>query len=253
MRHRPVIEAAGLGRSYRQKGSGKPVTAIEDLSFEVQQGETIAVVGRTGCGKSTFFRLLLGLEAPSRGTLKINGRSPHADFDSFKGEIGVVFQEDRLLPWRSVMKNVCIGLEILGVPEEEQRRRAEGWLEKLGLSNYLEAYPNELSGGMRQRVAMARAFVVEPTVLLADEAFGHLDEVTARDLRKEFVQLVADIGATTMFITHDLSEALEMGDRVLVFGTPARVLADLRPKESNEPGMRERIQEMINGNVHAAA
>lgn len=247
-----VIEARNLSRRYRQKGTGKLVTAIEDLTFSVARGEKIAVVGRTGCGKSTLFRLLLGLERHTGGSLTIDGRNPHDDFQSFKGRLGVVFQEDRLLPWRTTLRNVCVGLEILGVPEDEQRRRAEHWLAKLGLDAYHDAYPNELSGGMRQRVAIARAFVSEPQVLLADEAFGHLDEVTARDLRKEFLALVADLGATALVITHDLGEALEMGDRVLVFGRPATVLADLRPSEQPADELRERIQQMINSNEGAA-
>lgn len=245
------IEVQHLHKSYRQRLARSATVAIQDLHFNVEPGEKVAVVGRTGCGKSTFFRLLLGLEEPTRGTIEVGGRSPYDDFRSFRGQMAVVFQEDRLLPWRTVMQNVCLGLEILDVPEDEQRKRAHGWLERLGLATYGDAFPHELSGGMRQRVAMARAFVVEPGVLLADEAFGHLDEVTAEALRTEFLNLVAELGSTTMFVTHNLSEAIEMGERVLVLGSPGRLLGDLRlGAESGD--VREQIQRMITHNASDA-
>ncbi len=119
-------------------------------------------------------------------------------------------------------------LELLGIPKEEQTFRARGWLERLGLARFAEAYPHELSGGMRQRVAIARAFVVQPSILLADEAFGHLDEVTAAELRETFVTLARESGATAILITHQLEEAIAVGDRILVFGRSAALLADIR-------------------------
>ena len=162
-----------------------------------------------------------------------------------------MFQQDRLLPWRSSLDNVCLPLELLRLPEPERRRRALGWLERLGLARFADAYPAELSGGMRQRVAIARAFAVGPALLLADEAFGHLDEVTAADLRASFVSLARESGSTAILITHQLEEAISVGDRILVFGKPAVLLADIRV--SDWPGreharLREAIQTTLLSN-----
>ena len=153
----------------------------------------VAIVGQTGCGKSTFFDLMIGLEAPTEGAIHIGDKSPHTDFDHFRGRIATVFQQDRLLPWRSALDNARLPLELIGLPEAEQRERALTWLNRLGLGQFTNAYPHELSGGMRQRVAIARAFAVQPEILLADEAFGHLDEVTAAELRETFLDARARV------------------------------------------------------------
>jgi NitT/TauT family transport system ATP-binding protein len=237
-----------LRKVYRSKGSGGDVTAIADLSFTVDRGGIVAIVGRTGCGKSTFLRILLGLERPTSGSLLIDDFAPYESFQRAKGLIGAVFQEDRLLPWRTAIDNVTLGLEILGLSRGEQLERARKWLATLGLSDFEDAYPGELSGGMRQRVALARAFTIRPKVLLADEAFGHLDEVTAQQLRKEFLRLVHETGSTTLFVTHQLDEALSVGERTLVFDRPARVVMDIDCRELNDQDradMKRAIQEAI--------
>jgi NitT/TauT family transport system ATP-binding protein len=240
-----------LRKVFRQRGSDELVTAIDGLDFTVEPGEMISIVGRTGCGKSTFLAILLGLEAPSGGRVLVDGKTPYGDFNYFKGKVACVFQQDRLLPWRSALENVKLALEVLGYPEREQETRAREWLDRLGLADFLRAYPHELSGGMRQRVAMARAFVVSPRLLLADEAFGHLDEVTAANLRQEFSLLARTSGSTTVSVTHQLEEAFELGGRVLVFGRPATLLADIRwdgaSREDFAP-LRRRIQAIIDRN-----
>src|SRR6185436_15591293 len=142
-------------------------------------------------------------------------------------KIATVFQQARLLPWRSALDNARLPLELIGLPEPEQRERALTWLERLGLGNFTNAYPHELSGGMRQRVAIARAFAVQPDILLADEAFGHLDEVTAAELRETFLELARECGSTAILITHQLEEAIGVGDRIIVFGKSAKLLADI--------------------------
>lgn len=233
-----AMKAEHLRKVYRQRGGGD-VVAINDLTFTVEPGEVVAIVGRTGCGKSTFLRILLGLEHPTSGRLLIDEHEPYKSFAKLKGVIGVVFQEDRLLPWRSALQNVTIGLEILGVPKGEQVERARSWLEKLGLSRFEDAYPGELSGGMRQRVALARAFITKPKILLADEAFGHLDEVTAIQLRQDFLDLVRETGSTSLFVTHQLEEALDVGDRTLVFGRPATLLNDVDCRQLDSAGRQE--------------
>jgi NitT/TauT family transport system ATP-binding protein len=234
-----------------QAGTGHRVLAIDGLDFQIAPREMVAIVGQTGCGKSTFLNLLIGLEPPTEGRISVDGRTPHGDFTHFRGRLAAVFQQDRLLPWRTALQNVQLGLELLGRPADEQRRVAIEWLERLGLERFAGAYPHELSGGMRQRVALARAFAIRPVLLLADEAFGHLDEVTAASLRATFLELARTEGSTAVFVTHQLEEAIEMGDRILVFGKPARLLADLRVTAfplDGLPALRARIQAMLQKN-----
>jgi NitT/TauT family transport system ATP-binding protein len=247
----PDIQVRRLRKVFRQKGSGIAVVAIERLDFAIRRGEIVAIVGKTGCGKSTFFNILIGLEQPTEGGVEIGGRTPYGDFDDFRGRIGIVFQQDRLLPWRTLTANVTLGLEIMGVDPAERQARAQRWLQRLGLEGFQHAFPNELSGGMRQRAALARAFAANPEILLADEAFGHLDEVTAMQIRSQFFEMVRAERKTAILITHQLEEAIDTGDRLLVFGKPATLLADLRldvwrPEEL--PGLRARVQAMIQNN-----
>lgn len=232
-----ALTVENMKKVYRHRG-GEDVVAIEDLHFTVVAGEIVAIVGRTGCGKSTFLRILLGLEAPTAGRLLVDNHEPYKSFQRLKGLIGIIFQEDRLLEWRTALDNVTLGLEILGVPTNERVERARKWLGLLGLGRFEDAYPGELSGGMRQRVALARAFTTRPKILLADEAFGHLDEVTAMQLREEFLSLVEETGSTTLFVTHQLDEAIEVGQRILVFGRPGRVLADVDCRGLSEEDRR---------------
>ncbi len=240
-----AIKVSGLHKQFRQANSGQKVIAIDHLDFEIAAGEIIAVVGTTGCGKSTFFDIMIGLDSPTRGSISVNGKTPYGDFAHFRGQIATVFQQDRLLPWRSSLDNVRLPLELLGVPKGEQVRRSMEWLERLGLARFVNAYPHELSGGMRQRVAIARAFVLQPRILLADESFGHLDEVTAAELRETFVRLVRECKSTAILITHQLEEAITVGDRVLVFGKPSSLLADVSVgnwERSESAELREALQ-----------
>jgi len=248
----PPIEVRGLRKVFRQATSGQAVVAIDRLDLSIAPREVVAIVGQTGCGKSTFFDMMIGLEAPTEGTLRIGDKSPHSDFDFFRGRIATVFQQDRLLPWRSALDNARLPLELIGVAEDEQRKRAMAWLERLGLGNFVNAYPHELSGGMRQRVAIARAFAVQPDILLADEAFGHLDEVTAAELRETFLALARECGSTAILITHQLEEAIGVGDRIVVFGKSAKLLADIHVKKwpkAKYAQLREAIQATLQSNA----
>ena len=247
----PQIAVRGLRKVFRQTTSGQSVVAIDRLDLTIAPKEVVAIVGQTGCGKSTFFDLMIGLDAPSEGSIQIGDKSPHADFDYFRGKIATVFQQDRLLPWRSALDNARLPLELIGLPEDEQRERALTWLKRLGLGQFTDAYPHELSGGMRQRVAIARAFSVQPDILLADEAFGHLDEVTAAELRETFLALARESGSTAILITHQLEEAIGVGDRIIVFGKSAKLLADIHvarwPKKKHAI-LREAIQATLQTN-----
>jgi len=252
MRGAGRIEVTGLRKVFQQTGTGEAVVAIERLDFVVEQGDMVAIVGQTGCGKSTFLNLLIGLDRPTDGRIAVGGRAPYDDFDHFRGVLAAVFQQDRLLPWRTAIDNVRLPLELLGRDPGEQVARARTWLDRLGLGRFERAYPHELSGGMRQRVALARAFAIEPSLLLADEAFGHLDEVTAAALRQTFIELARTEGNTAILVTHQLEEAIDMRGRILVFGRPGRLLADINLRTwpaASVAGLRADIQRMLQENA----
>jgi NitT/TauT family transport system ATP-binding protein len=231
------IEAIGVGKEF-QAQQGQRTVAIDDISFRIDEGENVCILGRTGCGKSTLLAMMLGLESPTRGEMLIDQKSPTKDFRYFRGRIAAVFQTDRLLPWRTAIDNARTGLQVLGYHKSEQFERAAAWLDRLGLSNFKRAYPHELSGGMRQRVALARAFAIDPDVLLLDEAFGHLDEVTGRRLRADFVDVLGEVRKTCVIVTHNIDEAIETGTRILVLGRPARILRDVKITPDDRTGER---------------
>ena len=245
------IECRNLSKVFN--AGGDSFEAVSDLSFSVNAGELVSVVGRTGCGKSSTLHIILGLERPTSGSITIDEKEPYADFGYFRGRLAAVFQTDRLLPWRKTLDNVAYGLEILRVPEPDRRTRAQRWLERVGLGGFENAYPHQLSGGMRQRVGIARAFCVEPEVVLCDEAFGHLDQVTATQLRGDFLELVRETKKTSVFITHDIDEAIELGNRVLVLGKPARLLMDLAISEDIKRDLtaREQMKTRILNSIEA--
>src|SRR5688500_5610526 len=220
-------------------------TAVDRLSFDIKRGEIVAVLGKTGCGKSTMFNLLSGLIEPSAGSVSVLGHDPFRAFNELRGRIGIVFQNDRLMPWRTALDNVLLGLQILDRDSKEAEEVARRWLARLGLAGHENDYPHALSGGMRQRVSIARAFAVEPEILLCDEPFSSLDEMTARDLRAEFLRLVKQDGKTAVFITHHINEAMDVGDRVLVFHRPARIAYEARMDQAARQDGREAIREEI--------
>ena len=166
--------------------------AVDRLDLEIKKGELVALLGKTGCGKSTMFNMISGLMAPTEGTVRVMGEDPFSSFDWYRGKMAIVFQNDRLLPWRTAVKNVELGLEMLGLNETERRERAMHWLETLGLKGHENDYPHALSGGMRQRVSISRAFATDAELLLCDEPFSALDEMTSKRLRTEFARLVRD-------------------------------------------------------------
>ncbi|GEL26289.1 sulfonate ABC transporter ATP-binding lipoprotein [Pseudonocardia sulfidoxydans NBRC 16205] len=202
-------------------------SAISDLDFRIGRGELVSVVGVTGCGKSTMFNLTLGLFPPTAGVVRVQDHDPHRDFEWFRKRVAVVFQDARLLPWRTALQNVCIGMKFAGVPKPTWDATARDWLARLGLAGREDAYPHQLSGGQRQRVSLARAFAVDPELILCDESFSALDEITAQTLRAEFVELVRAGGKTGVVITHNIGEALSLGNRVLVLRPPGHLADDV--------------------------
>jgi NitT/TauT family transport system ATP-binding protein len=240
-----AIHLEGVSKVFGKPGTDAAYRAVDDLNLDVDPGQMLAILGKTGCGKSTIFNMIAGLTEPTSGTVRVQGRDPFADFDSFRGRIAIVFQNDRLLPWRSAIQNVELGLEMLGISAAERRATAQLWLTKLGLGGHENDFPHALSGGMRQRVSIARAFATNANILLCDEPFSALDESTAGRLRAEFVRLVKENNKTAVFITHSISEALEIGDRIVVLKRPAMIAYDVSFDGGTGPQERELIRSRI--------
>lgn len=242
----PIVSFRQVSKRFTGKdGRTAGQFAVRNLSFDVAAGELVAVVGKTGCGKSTMFNLLAGLIAPTSGEVRVEGRDPFRDFAWFGGKIAVVFQGDRLMPWRSALQNVAYGLELHGKPERERLDIARDWLHRLGLQGHEDDYPHALSGGMRQRVSIARAFAVNPDILLCDEPFSALDELTAEGLRLEFVKLVRENRKTSIFITHSINEALQLGSRILVFRPPAYIALEVHTAQATNDDERAQLKQSI--------
>ena len=198
--------------------------ALGEMSLRVAEGEILAVIGASGCGKSTFLRLVAGLDAPSAGRIALDG----TPLTGPSPKVGVVFQEPRLMPWLRVADNVAFGLS-RQLPRAERERRAAEEIARVGLARFADALPKTLSGGMAQRAALARALVTRPSVLLLDEPFSALDALTRQSLQEELVSLWDRDRPTMVLVTHDLDEALFLADRVVVLGGhPGRIRLDLR-------------------------
>ncbi len=215
----PFIRLAGVKKVYR-KGKEEHL-AISDVTFDVFPGELVSLVGPSGCGKSTLLKILAGLHAHDAGDVRI-GSSTHA-FDPSR-DVGMVFQSPTLLKWRRILDNVLLPAEILGLPKAESRERARHLLALVGLAGSEEKYPYELSGGMQQRAAIARALVHDPKLVLMDEPFGALDALTREKMNLELLRIWKEAGKTIIFVTHGISEAVFLGTRVVVLTAgPARM------------------------------
>ena len=233
--------------------NGEPIQAVSEVSLEINEGEFVCLVGRSGCGKTTTLRLIAGLEKASQGGIHLGGEPVEGP----AAERCVVFQRYTLFPWRSVLANVAFGLEIQGMPKVRREKRAMRYLSLVGLADQAGAHPTELSGGMQQRVAVARALANEPKVLLMDEPFGALDAQTRGVLQQELVRIWKADRKTIVFVTHDIPEAVLLADRVVVMqGPPGRIRAELvcdlaRPRDKNSPeflALCDRITALLEGN-----
>ncbi|MGH7917796.1 MAG: ABC transporter ATP-binding protein [Candidatus Binataceae bacterium] len=236
-----LLELIKIEKSFTHS-KGK-LRVLENITFSVEEGEFIAMVGPSGCGKSTLLRIINGIVPPSAGQVLYNGRQ----VDGINLECALVFQSFALMPWLTVKANVEMGLEAQGMAPVEREKRASMYIDKVGLDGFEEAYPRELSGGMKQRVGLARALAVEPRVLLMDEPFSALDALTAITLREELLDIwqARDMPVhTIMMVTHIIEEAVELADRILVLApSPGRIVADLKV---GLPRPRDRRQEEFN-------
>jgi NitT/TauT family transport system ATP-binding protein len=238
------IEACGVHMEYQAQddtGRSERVVVLEDFDLQVREGEFLSILGPSGCGKSTFLNILAGLAKKTGGVLDIDGKP----LQGINRNQGVVFQGYALLPWRSVLDNIAVGLEIRGVAKAERLEKAREYLDLLGLTGFASRYPHELSGGMRQRVAIARALAYEPDVLLMDEPFAALDAQTRETLQDELLRIWDLHKKTIVFITHSLDEAIFLSDRVAVMTPrPGRI------KEIIDINLeRPRLPELRNGHA----
>lgn len=250
-----ALELEDISCTFRAKtdSKGKPgqtasgYTAVANTTLRIEVGEFVSVVGPTGCGKSTLLNIGAGLLAPSAGQVKVFGQT----LDGINSRAGYMFQSEALMPWRSAIENVMVGLQYRGVPETEAKKQAQAWLERVGLGGFGASYPHELSGGMRKRTALAQVLALDPDIILMDEPFSALDIQTRQLMENEVLALWAAKRKAVLFITHDLDEAIAMSDRVVVLSAgPAthpigEFLIDLpRPRDVAEVRSQPRFIEL---------
>jgi len=217
-----VIEAGAVGKTYRA-AKNRSVEALADISLSIRDGEFLSVVGPSGCGKSTFLTIVAGLVPASTGTIAVAGKQvtePSID-------VGIVFQSALLLDWRTVLENVMVPIEVMGLPRKEYRQRALDLLEMCGLSAFAHHYPWQLSGGMQRRAAICRALVFDPPILLLDEPFGALDAMTREQLNLEVLRIWSRSRKTVVFVTHSIAESIFLSDRVFVMTSRPGTLAEI--------------------------
>lgn len=218
----PLIVVDRVGKVY-----GNGTVALEEISFEVHEGQFVSLVGPSGCGKSTLLRMVAGLGSITSGDILVEGLPPRRARQE-KGDTAFVFQDATLMPWRNVLGNVELPLELRGVGKTERRSTSLQALETVGLAETSRAYPRELSGGMRMRVSLARALAAHPRLLMMDEPFGALDEITRQRLNGELLRLCALAGWTVLFVTHNVFEAVFLSTRILVMSArPGRIVAEV--------------------------
>ncbi|QXI38688.1 ABC transporter ATP-binding protein [Pseudomonas xantholysinigenes] len=248
----PLVSFERVGKAFTV--DGQSFEAIRDFDLSINEGEFIAIVGASGCGKSTLLRLLVGLDTEYKGSIQVDGQP----VGGISGERGIVFQEHRLFPWLTVEQNIGLGLATEKLTQGERARRVHEFVQLVGLVGFESAYPHQLSGGMAQRVAIARGLVASPRILLLDEPFGALDALTRQQLQDELLAIRKRSGVTILLVTHDAEEATYLADRVVVLEPrPGRIKAvvaiDLpHPRQRTGAalhGLREKVLLQITGGV----
>jgi NitT/TauT family transport system ATP-binding protein len=232
-----AISLKDVSMTFGTAEGGQSVRALQAVSLDIRGGELVSLIGPSGCGKSTLLRLIADLLAPTSGEIRVNGKTPRQA--RLSREYGIVFQQPVLYEWRTVTQNVQLPLEVMRVPADERRGRASDLLQLVGLTEFADRYPWELSGGMQQRVSIARALSFRPSVLLMDEPFGALDEMTRERLNGELLNIWSEKRTTIVFVTHSVAEAVFLSDRIVVMSPrPGRIEAiidvDLpRPRDAS--------------------
>ncbi|MFB6078016.1 MAG: ABC transporter ATP-binding protein [Halarchaeum sp.] len=239
-----TLELRDIVKYYEKPGQGR-VLVLDEIDLDVEDGAFVSLLGPSGCGKTTLMNVISGLVERTAGTMRRNGEDVTPDDLS----LGYIFQEPRLLNWKTVAENIEFALEARDVPEAEWDERVERYLGMVGLGDEGDNYPTRLSGGMKQRVAIARALATEPEILLMDEPFSSLDEITARDLRQEMLDIWKDEEKTIVFVTHDINEAAFLSDYIYMMNTDGRMFArrdvDIeRPRSYDDPAVAEREAEL---------
>jgi NitT/TauT family transport system ATP-binding protein len=234
------LELIHLHKEYPSKTGDNPVIALEDIDYRVEAGQFVTFIGPSGCGKTTLLRIVAGLENVSGGRVILRGE----EITGQAGKVGLVFQEYALFPWRTTLENIEMGLEIRGAPPAERRPAALEYIRQFGLSGFEGHYPRELSGGMQQRVAIARTLVLNPRVVLMDEPFASLDSQTRNALQEFLVGIWQQRNETILFVTHNVDEAVYLSDRIVVLSNrPARIVRDF---EVSLPKPRDRTSAECN-------
>lgn len=223
-RQEPEIKIENLTIQFPDQDGGKPITALSNVNLEVKQGEFVSLVGPSGCGKTTLLRTIADLQQPTAGTILVRGQSPREI--RLQKKFGIVFQSPVLYEWRTVRRNICMPMELKGLPKSYRTERVSEMLQLVGLYEFGLKYPHELSGGMQQRVGIARALAIDPEILLMDEPFSALDEFTKEKLHEDLLKIWHKTNKTILFVTHSISEAVFLSDRVVVLSPhPGRVSA----------------------------
>lgn len=214
----PIIELEAVSKRYGE------MLALDNVSLQIEQGEFVVIVGASGCGKSTTLNMIAGFEHPTEGTVKVEGRK----VTEVNPNTGMVFQQYALFPWLSVLDNIAYGLKMKGMKKVERRKIAQQFVDMVGLKGFENAYPKQLSGGMKQRVTIARVLANDPAVMLFDEPFAALDAMTRQVLQEELVRIYEQSGKTIVFITHSIDEALMLSSRILIMSArPGKVAQDI--------------------------
>lgn len=242
------IKIEDLCISFPDKEGGAPITALKNINLDIRQGEFISLLGPSGCGKTTLLRTIADLQQPTSGSISVRGQSPREI--RMQKKYGIVFQNPVLYDWRTVRRNVCMPMEMMGVPKKERTARVTKMLELVGLMEFGKKYPHQLSGGMQQRVGIARALAVKPEILLMDEPFSALDEFTKEKLHEDLLRIWKKTNKTILFVTHNIQEAVFLSDRVVVLSPhPGRVSAvvdiDLERPRSLEIKNTQKFNELV--------
>jgi NitT/TauT family transport system ATP-binding protein len=242
----PILQVTNVTKEYgagQDKGNGKKLSILKDVNISINKNEFVSIVGPSGSGKSTLLRIIMGLEAPTAGKILFKGESVGGKINPF---MAMVFQSFGLFPWLTVLQNVEFGLEALHVEKEQRRQKSLHIIQEVGLEGFEEAYPRELSGGMKQRVGIARALVIDPEILLMDEPFSALDPLTAEALREEVLKVWSNKFTTpevVIMVTHNIEEAVYLSDRVLVMSRrPGTIQHEL---QINMPHPREKRDKLL--------